>query len=175
MNYLPRLNEALKEAAYHVLFCPSTNLKGRQQLHGKYEWNGKKEGILSLSFWFIPTFQYFRAAALAWFLLQVALNGNQFSQPLRNFSGFQRCCPQKPIDLSVTVHCAWWAVTMGLCTSWDFPLFVLGTLRVVLPPTRRPWQSRNFWRLSDTRAIFWILNQHEDRLIINKNSKATTW
>lgn len=40
-RFLSRSDEALAEAAYHVVFIPCTDLKGRQQLRGRYEGHEK--------------------------------------------------------------------------------------------------------------------------------------
>lgn len=132
MKHLPRSQEALVEAAYHVIFGPWANLKGRQQLHGKYEWN-KKKVTLSLSFWFIPVFGYFSSQLLLWLgsSCRWGWMKNKFPGLKRNFSVLQGFCPQKPgmcTNLSET------AAAAGLCISWDFPLLVLGIPRVLLHP-----------------------------------------
>lgn len=123
----------LVEAAYHIIFGPWANLKGRQQLHGKYEWN-KKKVILSLSFWFILLFGYFSSRLLLWLgsSYRWGWTENKFPGLTRNFSVLQGCCPRKPvtcIDLSKK------AAAAGLCISWDFPLLVRGIPRVLSHPT----------------------------------------
>lgn len=135
----------------------------------------KKKGILSLSFWFIPLSHHFSSWLLLWLGSPCRLGWMENNSPdlKRNFSVFQGFGPQKPvtcISLSVTIHCSLWA---GLCTSWDCLLLVFGT-KSSFPFHNRAWRSRNFWHLSDPGTFLRILSQHEDPLVINENSTATT-
>lgn len=137
MKYLPRSNEALAEAAYHVVFSPCANLKGRQQLQGKHEWHkkivyyhcplGLSRCLLELS-----------AAALAGSSCRWGWMENKFPDLQRSFSGLRGFCPQKPIiwiHLSVTIHCS---VSCRSRTQYISRFFwVLDTPRVLLYPTIR--------------------------------------
>lgn len=173
MKHLPRSQEALVEAAYHIIFGPWANLKGRQQLHGTYEWN-KKKVILSLSFWLVLLFGYFSSRLSLWLgsSCRWGWMENKFPGLTRNCSVLQGCCPRKPvmcINLSET------AAAAGLCISWEFPLLVLDIPRVLSHPTIGLGRQDISDICQITRAFLGMFSQQEDRLIINENSKATIW
>lgn len=83
VGFLPRSKEALTEAAYHIVFSPRTNLKGRQQLRGRYEGNEKREARLSLHLVCLLS----SSATLACFHSQVRPSGKQFPHPLEQVHG----------------------------------------------------------------------------------------
>lgn len=129
MKYLPRSNEALAEAAYHVIFSPWANLKGRQQLHGKYEWNKKKKSGIVIVF-LVYSVVCFSSRLLLWLgsSCRWGWTKNKFPDLNWNFSVLRGFCPRMPsvhTNPSATAHCPLWAAAAGLCTSWDFSLLVV--------------------------------------------------